>query len=137
MSRSGYTDACEGWDLIRWRGAVRAAIRGHRGQAFLKEMLAALDAMPNKRLIASNLITFDGEVCAMGALGRTRGLNMRAINPDDRQQVADLMGVAPALAAEIAYENDEYWQPETPEQRFTRMRNWVMEQIAPEERADD
>jgi hypothetical protein len=137
MSRSGYTDACEGWDLIRWRGAVRAAIRGHRGQAFLKEMLAALDAMPNKRLIASNLITFDGEVCAMGALGRTRGLNMRAINPDDRRQVADLMGVAPALAAEIAYENDEYWQPETPEQRFTRMRNWVMEQIAPEERADD
>ena len=28
MSRSGYTDECDGWELVRWRGAVNSAIRG-------------------------------------------------------------------------------------------------------------
>jgi len=47
MSRSGYSDDCDDqWSLICWRGAVKSAIRGKRGQAFLKEMLAALDALP-------------------------------------------------------------------------------------------
>ena len=31
MSRSGYEDGLEMWDLIRWRGAVASAIRGKRG----------------------------------------------------------------------------------------------------------
>ena len=69
MSRSGYSDECDGWDLIRWRGAVASAIRGQRGQAFLREMLSALDAMPEKRLISEELER-DGEVCAMGAVGQ-------------------------------------------------------------------
>jgi hypothetical protein len=46
MSRSGYSDDHSEWDLIRWRGAVASAIRGKRGQAFLRELLVALDAMP-------------------------------------------------------------------------------------------
>jgi hypothetical protein len=37
MSRSGYSDDLENWSLIRWRGAVASAIRGRRGQAFLRE----------------------------------------------------------------------------------------------------
>lgn len=61
MSRSGYTEDCDdNWQLIRWRGAVASAIRGKRGQAFLRELLAALDAMPEKRLIADALV-FDGQ----------------------------------------------------------------------------
>lgn len=44
MSRSGYNDDCDGWALIRWRGAVNSAINGKRGQAFLRELVAALDA---------------------------------------------------------------------------------------------
>jgi hypothetical protein len=43
------------WSHIRWRGAVASAIRGGRGQAFLREMLAAMDAMPVKRLVANEL----------------------------------------------------------------------------------
>ena len=43
MSRSGYTDDVDGWDLIRWRGAVTAAIRGTRGQELLHGLAAALD----------------------------------------------------------------------------------------------
>ncbi|KGC50992.1 hypothetical protein DO66_5867 [Burkholderia pseudomallei] len=36
MSRSGYSDDCGGWSLIRWRGAVNSAIKGARGQKFLR-----------------------------------------------------------------------------------------------------
>lgn len=61
MSRSGYVDdMCDQWAMICYRGAVSSAIRGRRGQAFLREMLAALDAMPEKRLISGALV-FDGQ----------------------------------------------------------------------------
>ena len=66
MSRSGYTDECDGWELVRWRGAVNSAIRGKRGQAFLNEMVTALDAMQEKRLVSGLLETGDGDCCALG-----------------------------------------------------------------------
>ncbi len=52
MSRSGYSDDLDQGDLNRWRGAVASAIRGKRGQSFLRELLASLDAMPRKELIS-------------------------------------------------------------------------------------
>ena len=42
MSRSGYSDSLENWDLIRWRGQVASAIRGKRGQQLLKELADAM-----------------------------------------------------------------------------------------------
>lgn len=45
MSRSGYSEELDQWDLIRWRGQVASAIRGKRGQAFLRAMLAALSLL--------------------------------------------------------------------------------------------
>lgn len=109
MSRSGYSDDCDdNWALIRWRGAVNSAIRGKRGQAVLRELLAALDALPEQRLAADSLVTADGEFCTLGALGRARGLDMNTIDPDDREAVASAFGVAEALAAEIMYLNDEH-----------------------------
>lgn len=45
MSRSGYNDySIDNWDLIRWRGQVASAIKGKRGQAFLRELIEALVA---------------------------------------------------------------------------------------------
>lgn len=56
MSRSGYHDDFEDpLELGRWRAQVRSATRGKRGQALLKEALAALDAMPEKRLVPYEL----------------------------------------------------------------------------------
>lgn len=56
MSRSGYSDEeAEPGQFAMWRGQVASAIRGRRGQALLREMLAAMDAMPVKRLIANSL----------------------------------------------------------------------------------
>jgi hypothetical protein len=130
MSRSGYNDYDgDNWDLIRWRGAVTSAIKGRRGQAFLKEMLAVLDAMPEKRL-ASDELEHQGEVCALGAVGRARQIDMSKIDPHDPPQVAPAFGISEALAREIVYVNDEgCWGVDTPEKRFERVRTWVVSQI--------
>jgi hypothetical protein len=40
------------WASIRWRGAVKSAASGSRGQAFFRDLITALDAMPEKTLIA-------------------------------------------------------------------------------------
>jgi hypothetical protein len=143
MSRSGYTDDCDDqWAHIMWRGAVSSAIKGKRGQNFFKEMLAALDALPVKRLVKDDLAAPDlipcshwglfetTSVCAIGAVGKQRGIDMSKIDPEDPPQVAGAFGIAQAMAQEIVYVNDE-WGPykETPEARFTRVRKWVAKQI--------
>ncbi len=134
MTRSGYSDDFDGdgnWGLICWRGAVASAIRGARGQAFLREMAAALDAMPVKELIAHEIVTADGACCAMGAVAKARGCQTSDLDPHNRKQVAGRMGIAAALCAEIAHENDDdfAWKTETPALRWERMRRWVDGQI--------
>lgn len=131
MSRSGYTEDLDHWALIRYRGQVARAIRGRRGQAMLRDLLTALDAMTAKRLVASALEA-DGEVCALGALGRMRGLDMSTLDPEDPKSVARAFDIADQLAREVAYMNDEYtWNPETPESRWLRMREWVASNVTP------
>ena len=129
MSRSGYTDDTDdidNWALIKWRGAVASAMRGKRGQAFLREMLAALDALPNKLLIADDLFSpMDGEVCALGSVGKARGIDMSALDPHDHMLVAEAFGIPHALACEIMEANDDHYIAETCEARFTRMRRWI------------
>lgn len=126
MSRAGYSDECDQWDLIRWRGAVKSAIRGKRGQSLLREMRDALDAMPNKRLVDSELVSADGECCVMGSVCLARGLDVANVDPEEPEQVAALMGVSEALVREIAYENDGRF---TPERRWEWMREWVERNI--------
>lgn len=141
MSRSGYTDDCE--NIAMWRGRVASATRGKRGQGFFRALLAALDAMPEKRLIVNELEA-NGEVCAIGALGRARGIDMSSIDPECPEQVAPLFDIAECLAQEVVYMNDEYIDYKyvdgkrvdyTPEERWQKMRGWVAKQIrvTPEE----
>jgi hypothetical protein len=105
MSRSGYTDDCDNLGL--WRGAVERSIRGKRGQAALRELAAAMDAMPNKSLAAESLVTADGEFCTLGVLGQIRGVDMNPLDPEDWDSVAAAFNLAPAMVREIVYENDE------------------------------
>lgn len=131
MSRSGYTDDDDSGMLAMWRGQVASAIRGKRGQGLLRDLLAALDVMPEKRLIAHDLIK-DGEVCAIGSLGVQRGIELEALDPEDYDRVAETFGVAHQLVQEIEYMNDERWfgrGEEPPEHRWQRMRDWVAAQI--------
>jgi hypothetical protein len=156
MSRSGYTDDCENLEL--WRGAVTRAITGKRGQALLRDLLAALDAMPEKTLAADSLVTADGDYCTLGVLGKARGMDLAALDPEDPDQVANAFGIARAMAQEIVYLNDEqdddyeyvyfevcgplqWWKErhvsrrvqvaDGPARRWKRMRAWVASQIKP------
>ena len=112
----------------RWRGAVASSIRGKRGQALLREMLEAMDALPEKRLVASALEA-EGQFCALGTVGQKRGVDMSKLDPEDYETVAARFGIATPLAQEIFYLNDEVNYSATPEQRFERMRAWVVSNI--------
>lgn len=162
MSRSGYSDDCDDqWQFALWRGTVKRSLRGKRGQTFLKELLSALDAMPEKKLVrnvlevdgfagryedaiivgADSLVSEDGtvsaigDVCAIGAVGRARGVDMSKLDPEDIETVAETFGISGAMAREIVYWNDEGSSRETPEARYQRMRAWVVNQITPSQDA--
>lgn len=131
MGRSGYSEDCENLQL--WRGAVKRAIRGKRGSAFLKDLIAALDAMPERKLIAHELIQ-DGEVCAIGSVGLVRGIDMTKLNVEDPDQLAKAFGIAPALVQEIEFMNDDdfcVWRshPDDPAKRWQHMRDWAERMI--------
>lgn len=130
MSWSGYgdNDCYEYYEL--YRSAVWRAITGARGQAFLRELIAALDAMPEKRLIADALIR-DGEVCAIGSVGLARGMDMTRIDYENPRFVGRAFGIARSMAAEIEFENDgEHWyEHETDEARWRRMRAWAVSNL--------
>lgn len=136
MSRSGYHDDWDGddWQTALAMGAVASAMRGKRGQRLFSDLVEALDAMPVKRLITDDLVREDStgfeNVCALGAVGKRRGLDMKPIDPLDPHQVAAAFDISPTLAREVVYENDEgAWGRETPEQRWFRVRNWALSKI--------
>lgn len=109
MSRSGLIED-DGDDPLahgRWRGAVKSAINGKRGQAFLRELAAALDAMPEKALVAGELETEDGCLCTLGVIGKARGLDLGSMDIDDYDAIAGSLGVNAKIAQEIMWENDE------------------------------
>lgn len=132
MSRSGYT---EDYDeqypnaLALYRSAVANAINGKRGQAFLQELIEALDAMPAKRLIAEELRQHGG-VCALGSVGVKRGIELEKFHPDDHGGLSKIFGISRSMVQEIEFENDEgVWAEETPENRWIRMRAWAVKNL--------
>lgn len=157
MSRSGYSeDFDDPLQLGRWRQAVRRSLEGKRGQAFLRETLAALDAMPVKELAPDSLVTETGGYCTLGVVGAARGLPMENLDPEDPYGVARTFGIAQAMVREIVYMNDEYERyryeeiagppnkfyggprpyitiEETPAERWARMRAWIVEKLLPGE----
>ena len=129
MSRAGYCEDIDQWQLIRWRGQVASAIRGKRGQAFLRELIDALDAMPEKKLIAHELEQ-NGNVCAIGSVGARRGTDMSKLDPEDPDGIAAAFGIAQQLGREIEFMNDEAYWNDTDENRWRRMRAWAVENLA-------
>lgn len=127
MSRHGYVDDYEYLEI--YRANVARAIRGKRGQAFLRELAEAMDAMPEKVLIAEELISEDGRCCPIGVVCKARGIDVSGVDYEDPEQVGNLVGIARCMAAEIEYENDE-WGSDAPDARWKRMRKWVDRQLS-------
>lgn len=137
MSRSGFSewDGEDQWAMIRSMGAYRSAVRGKRGQAFLKDLLAALEAMTDRRLIHDEFVDLNGETCALGAIGKVRGIDMSAWDPegiDTPEVAAKCFNVSPSLTRAIIWENDDSYGV-TPEQRWAYMRELVAGLIRKEE----
>jgi len=153
MSRSGYSDECDDSGFAMYRGQVASAIRGKRGQAFLKELRDSLLALPEKSLTADSMAFRaspadpDGAVCAVGSLalrrkiaeGKTRTDAVTELREEWKgcdgeecgDSVASEFNIAEQLAREVMYENDEacYDDRETGEHRYRRMLAWVNRNI--------
>lgn len=127
MSRSGYSDDCEHLGL--YRANIQRTINGKRGQAFLRELAESLDAMPEKVLIRSELISAKGQVCTIGSVCKAKGIDVSEVDIFDPESVGKLVGISSILAAEIEFENDERDSSETPGGRWSRMRKWVGENL--------
>lgn len=139
MTRSGYVEDCE--HLALYRANVDRTIRGRRGQAFLREMAAALDALPVKELVAEDIVRDREHVCAIGSVALARKIDVSALDVTDGDLVGQTFGITSILAREIAYQNDENGpsgytrrdisreRDETPAERWTRMRAWVDENL--------
>ena len=144
MGRSGYSDDIDDPEVFRmnamWRGQVASAVRGKRGQAFLIELVRALDALPEKKLIANDLVrpAEEGDlppcVCAIGSVGLARGVDMTGLDPYDAETLSGVFGIAHQLVQEIEFMNDEAAWRETPEARWSRMRAWAISNLTPENR---
>lgn len=113
--------------MSRSRYAVASAIHGARGQAFLREMLACLDALPTKELIGNALMDEQGRVCALGSVAMARHLDVTKLDEWDPKAMGNALGIAPALAAEIAEVND--YPRQTPEERYRFVRAWVIRKL--------
>ena len=128
MSRSGYSEDCEHLGL--YRSSVDAAIAGPRGQKLLREMIVALDAMPVREL-AAEVFVHGPNMCAMGAVARARNVEeavLAKFDYEDPGEVGKLLDIPRSLAAEIAYENDD-WARGDDEDRWRHMRKWAASNI--------
>lgn len=132
MSRHGYIeDEDENGQVAMWRGVVASATRGKRGQAFFRALLAALDAMTEKRLVAGELEE-NGEYCALGVLAAAKGALVADLDTEDHDALGRVFDIAPQLAAEVMYVNDEtdnYSVSLTPLGRWQLVREWAARQI--------
>lgn len=135
MSRSGYIDDGfesreDQWRYICYRGAVKSAIKGKRGQAFIKEAIKALDALPTKELISYELEE-EGQFCTLGAVGLSRDIDMSDVDVAAPCEVAALFKIPESLVREIEFENDEgaFVRYDDAKGRWRYMRNWLESQL--------
>ena len=145
-----------------WQANCRRSLRSRQGQAMLRELEAALLALPEKRLVAHTLATETGDVCAVGALAKYQGHDLTAF---DWEYESDAVGiqlgmprlVAWSVVAQNDIENDGRYEiaegpshnrwgspgysvfiATTPEERYERMLLWVQEQLrAPDMAIED
>ena len=136
-NRSGYSEDGDEWALIRWRGAVKSALYGKRGQLFLEGAALVLDALPEHKLTQGEFEDA-GVYCLLGAVAVSRGIDVSGLNYEDTKSLAVTFNISEAMVKEIMYENDNCVMDEREycalrnfdstnygEKRWLLMRDWV------------
>lgn len=139
-----------------WDANCRRSLRGKDGQKALRELEAALLALPEKRLIRDALTNDDGEVCAVGAYARHKGLDLSKFDPEyESDEVGIAAGMPPLVAWKVVALNDvtldtvwevadgplNRWDAHykggvavvrdmTPEERYEKVLTWVRSQLS-------
>lgn len=136
-----------------WQANCERSLKGKAGQLELRELEAALLALPEKRLIRGALVDDDGGVCAIACYGKHKGLDLTKFDPEDESDEVGIAGGMPRLVAwsvvalndihindhyEIAegpsvhhghgeYQNQGVWTrfKYTPEERYEKVLAWV------------
>lgn len=127
MSRINYTDEEDysgQFDL--WQANCRRSLLGKAGQKELTILREALLALPDKRLIHGALVDEDGEVCAVWAYAKRKGLDLGKFDPEDETDEVGIAAGMPSLVAwKVVEMNDLIFDSETPEERYRKMLAWV------------
>lgn len=115
-----------------WQANCERSLRGKEGQAELRELRAALLALPEKRLIHQDLEDGQGGVCAIGAYGRHKGVDLSKFERDyDTDEVGIAGGMPRLVAWKVVEMNDvQFNRYMTPEQRYEKMLAWVESKLA-------
>lgn len=115
--RINYSDEEEApGQFALWQANCNRSLQGKKGQVALRELEAALLALPEKRLIADKMVDADGEVCAIGALAKHKGRDLLAephLGPDDEfdgegemEEIGVELGMPRLVAWKVVCKND-------------------------------
>lgn len=139
--RVGYReDEDYGGEFDLWQANCRRSRQGKKGQAALRELEAALMALPVKRIQKDVFVEPSGETCAIGALMLHRKVaagmpreqavaECAALRPLDTEEHGVSLGLPRLVAWSVAVENDEEWRFRTPEERYSYMLEWIRKEI--------
>jgi hypothetical protein len=109
-----------------WQANCRRSISGKQGQQELIQMREALLALPEKRLIHGLLANEQGEVCAIGAYARHKGIDISKFDPEDySDEVGIEAGMPQMVAWTVVAQNDMDFDHMTPEARYEATLRWL------------
>lgn len=115
-----------------WQANCERSMRGKRGQEELRELRESLLALPDKRLILGALEDEEGGVCAIGAYGKRKGLDLSKFEVDsDTDEVGIAGGMPPLVAWKVVEMNDLLLDHLTAEKRYEQMLSWVDSMLIP------
>lgn len=82
-----------------WQANCQRSMRGKLGQRELRELEAALLALPEKRLIHGSLTDEDGGVCAIACYAKHKGIDVSKFDPEYGSDEVGIAGGMPRLVA--------------------------------------
>ena len=141
MSRSGYDEGSgDPLELGRWRAQVESAIRDKHGQRFFLDLIAALNALPKKKLI-NNELEQKNAYSTLDTLDKHHGMDLTKLDIRDWEEgdwdkLGGAFNIASQLAQETMHVNDDcddyYRRTVTDEERWRRVREWAVRQLKSE-----